>query len=104
MLQNAGMPVSRKISLFGKLQRGRSPSLELFQLDMYGIETYILCSILKCPRFSFSQMKKKDHKMHMLIVRKLYNRIILNSHQKSFKVDHKLYMILQFCRSFIYVH
>ena len=28
--------VSRKISLFGKIQRGRSPSFELFQLDMYG--------------------------------------------------------------------
>ena len=27
--------VSRKISLFGKMQRGRSPSFELFQLDMY---------------------------------------------------------------------
>ena len=26
--------VSRKISLFGKMQRGRSPSFELFQLDM----------------------------------------------------------------------
>ena len=31
------MPVSRKISLFGKLQRGRSPSFELFQLEMYGL-------------------------------------------------------------------
>ena len=29
--------VSRKISLFGKMQRGRSPSFELFQLDMYGL-------------------------------------------------------------------
>ena len=28
--------VLRKISLFGKMQRGRSPSFELFQLDMYG--------------------------------------------------------------------
>ena len=27
--------VSRKISLFRKMQRGRSPSFELFQLDMY---------------------------------------------------------------------
>ena len=27
--------VSRKISLFGKMQRGRSPSFELFQLDLY---------------------------------------------------------------------
>ena len=27
--------VSRKISLFDKMQRGRSPSFELFQLDMY---------------------------------------------------------------------
>ena len=35
MSQNAQMPVSRKISLFGKLQTGRSPSFELFQLDMY---------------------------------------------------------------------
>ena len=26
---------SRKISLFGKMQRGKSPSFELFQLDMY---------------------------------------------------------------------
>ena len=30
--------VSRKISLFVKMQRGRSPSFELFQLDMYGSE------------------------------------------------------------------
>ena len=29
--------VSRKISLFGKMQRGRSPSFELFQLDMYAL-------------------------------------------------------------------
>ena len=28
--------VSRKISLFSKMQRGRSPSFELLQLDMYG--------------------------------------------------------------------
>ena len=28
---------SRKISLFGKMQGGRSPSSELIQLDMYGI-------------------------------------------------------------------
>ena len=27
--------VSRNISLFGKMQRGRSPSFELNQLDMY---------------------------------------------------------------------
>ena len=27
--------VSRKISLFDKMQRGRSPSFEFFQLDMY---------------------------------------------------------------------
>ena len=27
--------VSRKISLFGKIKRGRSPSFELLQLDMY---------------------------------------------------------------------
>ena len=26
---------SRKISLFGKMKRGRSPSFELFKLDMY---------------------------------------------------------------------
>ena len=31
---------SRKISLFGKIKRGRSPSFELFQLDMYGIERF----------------------------------------------------------------
>ena len=35
MSQNVRMPVSLKISLFGKLQRGRSPSFELLQLDMY---------------------------------------------------------------------
>ena len=29
--------VLRQISLFGKMQRGRSPSFELFQLDMYVI-------------------------------------------------------------------
>ena len=34
--------VSRKISLFGKMQRGRSPSFELFQLDMYVNLTFIL--------------------------------------------------------------
>ena len=27
--------ISRKFSLFGKMQRGRSPSFELYQLDMY---------------------------------------------------------------------
>ena len=32
--------VSRKISLFGKMQRGRSPSFELFQLDMYETPEY----------------------------------------------------------------
>ena len=30
--------VSHKNSLFGKMQRGRSPSFELFQLDMYVYE------------------------------------------------------------------
>ena len=34
--------VSRKISLFGKMQRGRSPSFGLFQLDMYALYYQIL--------------------------------------------------------------
>ena len=37
--------VSRKISLFGKMQRGRSPSFELFQLDMYAVYTFFLVYI-----------------------------------------------------------
>ena len=37
-IQCRGM-VSRKISLFGRMQRGKSPSFELFQLDM---NVYIL--------------------------------------------------------------
>ena len=33
--------VSHKISLFGKMQRGRSPSFELFQLDMYAVRVFV---------------------------------------------------------------
>ena len=37
--------VSRKNSLFGRMQRGRSPSFELFQLDMYEIYIdYLECT------------------------------------------------------------
>ena len=45
--------VSRKISLFGKMQRGRSPSFELFQLDMYGMterNLLVPCHSLKLVR------------------------------------------------------
>ena len=38
--------VSPKISLFGKMQRGRSPSFELLQLDMYGHVFLVIESLL----------------------------------------------------------
>ena len=44
--------VLRKISLFGKMQRGRSSSFELLQLDMYGIiniYTSVCSRVLMAP-------------------------------------------------------
>ena len=45
--------VFRKISLFGKMQRGRSPSFELFQLDMYALTT------VECTRIVLQRKKCK---------------------------------------------
>ena len=38
--------VLRKISLFYKMQRGRSPSFELFILDMYAYMTKIHLTVM----------------------------------------------------------
>ena len=39
--------VSCKIFLFGKMQRGRTRSFQLFQLDMYAYSVYIIIYLSK---------------------------------------------------------
>ena len=54
--------VSRKISLFGKIQRGSSPSFEFFQLDMYAY-------MLHEEKFSYFLLaKKKIGRFHSTMV------------------------------------
>ena len=66
--------VSRKISLFGKMQRGRSPSFELFQLDMYAIETVIEAS-WEFASFTVSIEITANQSKPWLYIKNLYNGI-----------------------------
>ena len=59
--------LSRKISLFGKVQRGRSPSFELFQLDMYDLEICKILTLLSLGSSVFDKdMSSLQIKLQML--------------------------------------
>ena len=50
--------VSRKISLFSKMQRGRSPSFELLQLHMYAINYFNKMSVLPFSNMNNNRLYK----------------------------------------------
>ena len=62
-----------QISLFGKMQRGRSPSFELFQLDMYvviDVKAKQLCDI------NHFQNSLHMYEKFRLVLRRIYYRRI----------------------------
>ena len=52
--------VSRRMSLFGKMQSGRSPSFEFFQLDIYVTFQYSLMNLAYNFIYSF-ELKMLEH-------------------------------------------